>query len=226
MIVALQFRFRRFQGMAAGTHARSTTEAGPRSWLPVVLVLLFGIGAAASENGEAPNVKIICQFDSPDEFRAWKGPVSQGVGSDGKPFIEIGRDRDIFHAVREFRGKAARWADYSWLRLEVESASSGVLNVALREPDGEKLEPWVAVTRLKGGTQSIWIRLAPKPTGDLILGGPQRDREWNPDTEQRLTLTLTPGGGRLRILAIELARQREPVDSRKSAAASADPEQE
>lgn len=184
------------------------------------LFLVIGGTSGAADIPPEQNVKAMCVFSSSGELAAWRGPVASGLSEKGQPFLELTRDRDVFHAVREFKGPAAEWGDYSWLRLEVETRFSGRLSITIRESDEERLEPWVGVAKLAPRRQSVWFRLAAKPDGDLILGAPQRDREWNPDTEQRLTLTLTPGTGRLRVFAVDLVRDREAWEKEKTGSVS------
>lgn len=185
--------------------------------LVVVLPFLLGPSPAAGQVSPGANVKPVCVMAATDEASAWKGPVARKIGKEGTWFLELNRDRNVFHAVRELDGDAALWVGFPWLRLDVEGDFQGTLNVTIRESDGGNLEPWIAVRELQRGRQSAWIRLLPRPEGDLILGGPQWDRAWNPDTPDRLTLTLTSGIGRLRLFAAELVRDREAVEREESA---------
>jgi len=158
-----------------------------------------GTDAAVSRPAGAVNI-----LSATGEGNSWRGPVTKVRSKEGNAAVEIRPVGDILHGTLELTGPAADWSRYSRLLLDLESTVPGTLNVTVRESDGGEFEPWIAVLRLSSERETLTVRLAPKPEGDLILGGPQRDRVWNPDSADRLTLTLTSGGGNLRIYGIDL----------------------
>jgi hypothetical protein len=141
--------------------------------------------------------------------------VARIRSKDGQAAVEIRPERGVLHGTLELTGPAADWSSYSRLLLDLESTVPGTLNLTVRETDAGEFEPWIALLRLSGERQTLTVRLALKPEGDLLLGGPQRDRAWNPDSADRLTLTLTSGGGNLRVYGIDLVpggRESGPED--------------
>jgi hypothetical protein len=216
------FRDRKPPGASRSGRSRRPGLLFPALGLLGLLLLPFP--AESTGHDAAPSrPESVSILDASTEARTWRGPVAEVRSKEGQASVEIRPEGSVLDAMLELSGPPADWSGYSFLLLDVDSTVPGILNLTLRESDGGELEPWIAVVRLSGERETLAVRLAPKPDGDLILGGPQRDRAWNPDSEDRLTLTLTSGGGNLKVFGIVLAMKAPGEGTEDPDPESADP---
>lgn len=114
-------------------------------------------------------------------------PTGKSVGRIVPPYpIGVGK-----FAGAHFRGPQANWAGYDTLVLHILCDEPGTLSLHLSEYDGEQREDfsyrWGDLT---AGSQTLRVRLAPVPEGDLEPSPILRDGAWNPDEQHGVDLLL------------------------------------
>jgi len=165
------------------------------------LVLSSAVPVPAQDVPEPPSRPLwIAGTATPGVF--WRTPGGmQREKPESSPeiFIPAGRS-----AACVLDATSADWRGFAVLEIALDSEADGQVPILFRERDPDGVECWVVPAEVREGSQTIRIRLRAEPGGDLRPALPQRDREFNPEGEGAMDLTVLAASGDIRIRSLTL----------------------
>lgn len=181
---------------AAGAKGEEATPAGlpPSS---VDLLDLPALETAGLATAPAPAASV------------WSGGLVLETASDGAPVL-VAQERTIPGGSGHFPSSLVDWTAYGELRLTVELPQPGNLGLLFTEEDGDRRETYVVnYLDQAAGTQTLTVKLAPAPAGDLVSCYPPADGEWNPTEDFGVLLRFGPYPSGFRVSELQLIGQAD-----------------